>query len=187
MNTILGYPTNDLSAPLPFGWTGWGNIYGFRFMFILFSLVGTSLFSNLFLTTKADAASNQVQLLEIPTSSGNSPQTLTFPIYEQEGIQYFSAGLGKEERTLKYPSFPLKLIFVEGDRAYLASVSVQLTSKDGTIRISIPGEEVEGPWLFVKAPIGTYVINVSHSNGTTIEKTINLTTDQTTVTHFRFP
>ena len=124
---------------------------------------------------------------EIPVAEGGIPTTLTFPLYEQEGIQYFSAGLGKEERRLSYPPFSLKLIFVQGERAYLAGVSIHLVSEDGTRRLKIPGEEVEGPWLFINIPTGTYLVSGTNSNGTTIEKTITVQTEKLTVVHFRFP
>lgn len=68
--------------------------------------------------THVQASSDQVTLLEIPVPSESISKTLTVPVYEQASIQYFSAGLSKEERSLTYPSFSLKLIFVQGERAY---------------------------------------------------------------------
>jgi hypothetical protein len=144
-------------------------------------------FMSSFWVTPIEASSHHVRVLEIPASEGSIPTTLTFPLYEQEGIQYFSAGLGKEERRLNYPPFSLKLIFVQGERAYLAGVSIHLVSEDGMRRFKIPGEEVEGPWLFINVPTGTYLVSGADSNGTTIEKTITIQNDKLTVVHFRFP
>jgi len=132
-------------------------------------------------------SSHQIQTLEIPLHKGSVPKTLTFPLYEQESIQYFSAGLGKEERSLTYPSFSLKLIFVQGERAFLASVSVHIAKEDGTTLLRIPGKEVEGPWLFVNIPEGTYNVSGTNSNGTTVEKIISIQTDKPIVVHFRWP
>ena len=142
---------------------------------------------NIFWVTTVEASSHQVKLLEIPLPKGSIPKTLTFPLYEQNTIQYFSAGLGKEERSLTYPPFPLKLIFVQGERAYLAGVSIHLANKDGTLRLEIPREEVEGPWLFINIPAGTYVISGTDSDGTTIKKTITIQPTKSTVVHFRWP
>jgi hypothetical protein len=156
-------------------------------MFSIFSSFVSSALINTFWVTTVEASSNQVKLLEIPLPTGSIPKTLTFPLYEQESIQYFSAGLGKEERTLTYPPFPLKLIFVQGERAFLARVSVHIAKEDGTQLLRIPGEEVEGPWLFINIPTGTYVVSGTNSDGTTIKKTITVETPKSTVVHFRWP
>ena len=153
---------------------------------ILFSF-SVSLLLNTIVTTKVEAGSQRVKQIEINLPEGTIPKTLKFPVYEQNSIQYFSAGLGKEERSLKFPPFPLKLIFVQGERAYLAGVSILLTNKDGTPLLNIPGNEVEGPWLFINAPIGTYVVNGTNSKGKSIEKTITIKAAEPTIVHFRFP
>ena len=167
--------------------TRWKSVGSF---FVTFSILTSFLSSgliNTFLVTKVEASSNQVKLLEIPLPTGSIPKTLTFPLYEQGSIQYFSAGLGKEERSLRYPPFPLKLIFVKGERAFLAGVSVHIAKEDGTQLLRVPSEEVEGPWLFINIPAGTYVISGTDSDGTTIKKTITVQTTKSTVVHFRWP
>lgn len=165
---------------------GWTNIYGlFVMFFIQISLCSVGLGSISWATTP-ETSSHQVKILEIPLQTGSIPKILTFPVYEQETIQYFSAGLGKEERSLTYPPFPLKLVFVQGERAFLAGVSIQITNEGGT-NFNIPGEEVEGPWLFINLPTGTYVVSGTDSNGTTIKKTITVQIDKSTIVHFRWP
>lgn len=167
--------------------TGWRNIWvcclTLAFQISIFSgaLVNPSW------ATTQETSSHQIQTLEIQTHTGNIPKTLTFPLYEQESIQYFSAGLGKEERSLTYPSFPLKLIFVQGERAFLANVSVHIAKEDGTIFLNIPREEVEGPWLFINIPTGAYIVKGIDSNGTIVVKTLSIQTDKSTVVHFRWP
>jgi len=126
------------------------------------------------------------KFLEIPLEVGSIPDKLRFPLHEQNNIQYFSAGLGKEERSLSYPPYPLKLIFVKGERAFLASVAIDVLQSDGTALISIPGEAVQGPWLFLNLPAGKYVVKATDSGGTTIEKSINLAGKKTTTVHFRW-
>ena len=142
---------------------------------------------NIFWGNHVEASSHQIKVLEISLPTGSIPQTLTFPLYEQGSIQYFSAGLGKEERSLTYPPFSLKLIFVQGERAFLAGVGIRVSQVDGTPLLDIPGEEVEGPWLFMNIPTGTYEVSGTDSTGTTIKKTISVQPDQSTVVHFRFP
>lgn len=187
MNTTPRNPTAFQSAQLDVYRTSWRNVRGLLLMFsILSSFVSSSLINTFWVTT-VEASSHQVKLLEIPLPTGGIPKTLTFPLYEQESIQYFSAGLGKEERSLRYPPFPLKLIFVKGERAFLAGVSVHIAKEDGTQLLTVPGEEVEGPWLFINIPAGTYVISGTDSDGTTIKKTITVQTTKSTVVHFRWP
>jgi hypothetical protein len=187
MNSTPRNPTACPSAQLDVYRISWRNIRSLLLLLsILSSFVAIALINTFWVTT-VEASSNQVKLLEIPLSTGSIPKTLTFPLYEQESIQYFSAGLGKEERSLTYPPFPLKLIFVQGERAFLARVSVQIAKEDGTQLLRIPGEEVEGPWLFINIPTGTYVVSGTDSDGTTINKTIMVETPKSTVVHFRWP
>lgn len=127
------------------------------------------------------------KFLEIPLEGGSIPDKLRFPLHEQNAVQYFSAGLGKEERSLSYPPYSLKLIFVKGERAFLAGVAVEvIRSDDQTMLVSIPGEEVQGPWLFLNLSPGKYVVKATDSGGTTIEKSITLSGKKTTPVHFRW-
>ena len=126
------------------------------------------------------------KFLEIPLKKGSIPDKLKFPLHEQNAVQYFSAGLGKEERSLSYPPYSLKLIFVKGERAFLAGVAVEVIKPDQTTLVSIPGEEVQGPWLFLNLSPGKYVVKATDSGGTTIEKSITLTGEKTTPVHFRW-
>ena len=137
--------------------------------------------------TTQETSSHQIKTLEIQLHTESLPKTFTFPLYEQESIQYFSAGLGKEERRLEYPPFPLKLIFVKGKRAFLARISVNIAKEDGTILLKIPGEEVAGPWLFINLPMGTYIVSGIDSNGTIVKKAISIQTDKPIIVHFRWP
>lgn len=133
------------------------------------------------------ASPHQTSTLEIPLQGDTIPQTMAFPLYEQEGIRYFSAGVGKEERSLSYPPYSLKLIFVEGDRAFLTGVSLEIQKEDASTTISIPADEVQGPWMFIDAPKGNYSIKATSSSGKTIERMVKITGHASTVVHFRWP
>ena len=133
------------------------------------------------------ASPHQTSKLEIPLQGGAIPQTMTFPLYEQEGIRYFSAGVGKEERELSYPPYSLKLILVQGERAFLAGVSFEIHKEDGSTAISIPAEEIQGPWVFINAPKGKYSIKATSSSGKTLERKVEIKGNASSVVHFRWP
>ena len=137
--------------------------------------------------TTGETSEHLSKYLDIPLGDETIPKKLHVPVYEQNSIQYFSAGLGKEERSLSYPPYPLKLIFVKGERAFLAGIAIEVLHQDQKSLISIPGEEVQGPWLFLNLSAGKYVVKATDSNGTTLEKSINLTAKDTTSVHFRWP
>ncbi|MDX1412470.1 MAG: hypothetical protein R3351_09955 [Nitrospirales bacterium] len=133
------------------------------------------------------ASPEQVNTLEIPLNGESIPKTLTFPVYEQEGIRYFSAGMGKEERSLSYPPHSVKLIFVKGPRAFLAGVTVDIYKSDGSLLVNIPSEKVQGPWLFLTMPNGKYSIKATDSQGVTIKKSLTIQGKASSVIHFRWP
>ncbi len=187
MIAISTKPTGYSSTLFNFYQAVWRHVRHVAFSCSIVMWVLSSSVATVFSVTTVEASSHHVKVLEIPLAAEGIPKTLRFPLYEQQSIQYFSAGLGKEERSLTYPPYPLKLIFVRGERAFLAGVSIHLMNEDGTLRLKIPGEDVEGPWLFIKIPTGTYVVSGTDSNGTSIKKTITVQTDTTTVVHFRFP
>lgn len=111
----------------------------------------------------------------------------TIPVHRSGGIRYFSAGVGLEERQAEYPTFPLKVIFVAGPRAYLSKVSVTITNESGTVRVDIPSDDVNGPWLFADLPAGTYRIE-GVNRGDRVELTgIRVTEGKTRTVYLRWP
>ena len=136
---------------------------------------------------ETNGTTKQVKTLEIPFTKGTLQKIYRFPVYEQGPIQYFSAGLGKEERSLTYPAFPLKLVFVQGERAFLAGVSVEISKNDGPELVRIPGKDVEGPWLFVNIPTGTYTVKATTAHGHILKKTVTIQTTSSSIIHFRWP
>ena len=124
-------------------------------------------------------------ILEVPSSTDEI--TLKFTLYEAKDVQYFSAGVGIEERRAVYPQYPLKLILVQGIRAFLAEVNISITKSDGTPLVKIPSEHVMGPWVFINLPSGSYTISATDSNQRTIERKVRVEGTQTRVVHFRWP
>jgi len=90
----------------------------------------------------------------------------SLPLHQAEGVRYFSAGVGLEERAAEYPPFSLKLIFTEGGKPFLAGVDVTIQPAKGGTAIRIPREQVEGPWLFMDLPSGIYDISANHAGRT---------------------
>lgn len=85
-----------------------------------------------------------------------------FPLHQSGKIRYFSAGVGLEERQAEYPPFSLKLVFTAGGKPYLTGVEVTIRTVQGETAASIPKEQIEGPWLFVDLPSGTYNITATY-------------------------
>jgi hypothetical protein len=86
----------------------------------------------------------------------------TLPLHQVGTFRYFSAGVGLEERAAEYPPFPLKLVFTAGGRPYVSGVSVTIQSTKGGTALTIPQDQVEGPWLFVDLPAGDYDVTATY-------------------------
>lgn len=84
------------------------------------------------------------------------------PLHRAGDVRYFSAGIGFEERSIQYPPFPLKLIFTAGGKPFLSGVSVTIQPVNGGGAVTIPREQVEGPWLFVDLAPGVYDVTAIH-------------------------
>ena len=123
-------------------------------------------------------------VLEVPSS--DKEVKLTFTLYKVNHVQYFSAGVGVEERNASYPAYPLKLIFVQGERAFLAGVTISITQSDGSSLANIPSEHVMGPWLFVDLPTGTYTVTATDPRQRNMKKEVRVGEGGTRVVHFRW-
>ena len=88
--------------------------------------------------------------------------TSYLPLYRAGNIRYFSAGVGVEERQAEYPHFSLKVVFTAGGKPYLTGVDVTIQPQKKGSAIIISREQVEGPWLFVDLPTGTYDISAMY-------------------------
>ncbi|HEV2173183.1 MAG TPA: carboxypeptidase-like regulatory domain-containing protein [Nitrospira sp.] len=101
------------------------------------------------------------EFLELEQSNGQVIKDY-LPLYRAGGVRYFSVGVGLEERQAQYPPFSLKLVFTAGGKPYLAGVDVTIQPAKGAAAITISREQVEGPWLFVDLPPGTYDISATY-------------------------
>ena len=114
--------------------------------------------------------------IETGTAQG-SPLMESIPIHRAGRVRYFSAGVGLAEREATYPSFPLKIMFVAGQKAYLSRVAVTISDRHGTALVQIPAEHVTGPWLFVDLPAGTYTIGGRIENQANAHTSVNVAAD----------
>jgi len=127
------------------------------------------------------------KFLELEEQGSGKVQKGFLPLYHVEGVRYFSAGVGMEERAVEYPPFGLKLVFTAGGKPFLAGVDVTIQWADGAAVTHIPGEQVEGPWLFVDLSPGTYDISASHAGRTQGLKGIKLEEGKQKTVHLRWP
>jgi hypothetical protein len=111
----------------------------------------------------------------------------TLPLYRAGSIRYFSAGVGIEERSAEYPPFSLKLVFTAGGKPFLAGVAVTIQPAKGGAPISISPDHVNGPWLFVELPPGTYHLTATHADRTQGLKGVTVEGGKMKTVHLRWP
>ena len=122
--------------------------------------------------------------LEIPTDIG--PQKEVIPLYRSGTIRYFSAGIGQVEREATYPPFSLKLVFTAGGKPFVTGVTVTLRAAKGATVVTVPGEQVTGPWLFIDLPEGTYELVATLGGQKQQVKGITITRGHVTTQHVRW-
>lgn len=103
-------------------------------------------------------------VLELSHEADGRTVVDVLPLHQVGNVRYFSAGVGVEERAAEYPPFPLKLVLTAGGKPFLAGASVSIKAAKGGTALTIPKEQVEGPWLFVDLPPGLYDLTATHGN-----------------------
>lgn len=111
----------------------------------------------------------------------------TLPVYHAGSVRYFSAGIGIEERSAQYPPFSLKLVFTAGGKPFLAGVAVTIQPAKGGPPIDIPRDHVNGPWLFVELPSGTYHLTAIHADQTQNLKGVTVEGGKMKTVYLRWP
>ena len=124
------------------------------------------------------------EFLELSHQADGRTVVDLLPLHRAGGIRYFSAGVGLEERMAEYPPFSIKMVFTAGGKPFLSGVAVTIHPAKGGAAVTIPQEQVEGPWLFVDLAPGVYDVMATHRDskqglkGITVEagkqKTIHL-------------
>jgi hypothetical protein len=129
---------------------------------------------------------NSGKVLELEQRVNGRVVKHDLPLHQAGGVRYFSAGVGLEERTAVYPPFPLKLVFTAGGKPFLVGVDVTIQPVEGGAAIRIAREQVDGPWLFVDLPSGTYDIAASQAGRTQGLKGIEVEVGKQKTVHLRW-
>lgn len=124
--------------------------------------------------------------IELESRGEDGLSRTTIPIYRSGDIRYFSAGVGKDEREADYPPFSLKLVFVAGARPFLSQVAVAIADQKGTEVLTVPKEQVAGPWLFVDLPPGRYRVTAARDGQTQTLARVVVKQGGTTTAHLRW-
>ena len=126
------------------------------------------------------------ELLELEYQVNGQRSKGSLPLYRTEGVRYFSAGVGIEERSAEYPPFSLKLVFTAGGKPFLTGVAVTIQSAKGGPPINIPRDHVNGPWLFVDLPSGTYHLTAVQADRTESLKGVKVEAGKTKTVYLRW-
>ena len=97
---------------------------------------------------------------------------LPVPIQNYEGIKYYSAGVGIEERKSLPQRFPLKVVFATDRRNLLCDAAVTISAKGKTV---FQSRAENGPWLIVDLPPGTYDVVAVQDGATKSAKGVKIT------------
>ncbi|MEK7235983.1 MAG: hypothetical protein AAB242_05140 [Nitrospirota bacterium] len=127
------------------------------------------------------------ELLELEYQVNGQRSKGSLPLYRADGVLYFSAGVGIEERSAEYPPFAMKLVFTAGGKPFLTGVAVTIQSAKGGPPINIPRDHVNGPWLFVELPSGTYHLTAIHADRTQGLKGVRVEAGKTKTVYLRWP
>jgi len=127
------------------------------------------------------------EFLELEDQSTRQTVKDFIPLYRAGTIPYFSAGVGVEERRAEYPPFSLKLVFTAGGKPYLTGVDVTFRTEKGEgTPITISHEQINGPWLFIDLPSGTYDISAMYGDQKQDVRAIKIVEGHQKTVHLRW-
>ncbi len=125
--------------------------------------------------------------LEIEYRADGETWKDVLPVYRSGDVRYFSAGVGLAERHAEYPAFPLKIVLTAGGKAFAARADVHIVQTNGDTTLSIPADQVTGPWLFVDLPAGEYTITGNRGGATQQQTRVRVEIGAVRTVHLRFP
>lgn len=73
-----------------------------------------------------------------------------------QGITYACTGVAESKEDPKWKTYPLKLMFTAGSRAYVSEVNVSIQDSTGKVVLKV---QCDAPWLLAKLKPGTYSVS----------------------------
>lgn len=113
------------------------------------------------------AAIGFVMLVGLAWGQGDIPRLVE---KSQGEVKYVSGGVGLEEREyLKsvQSNYNLKLVFAVKTKEYLSDVRVVIQDPKGKTYLNTTSD---GPWMLIKVPEGSYIVQATVSGETLAEK-----------------
>jgi hypothetical protein len=107
----------------------------------------------------------------LPAAAAAAEAELPVPIQSYEGIRYYSAGVGIDERAALPQRFPLKVVFSTDKRNLLCDAAVTISSGGKTV---FQSRAENGPWLIVDLPPGTYDVVAVQDGAAKSAKSVKL-------------
>jgi hypothetical protein len=99
----------------------------------------------------------------LPASAQNAGVAGGDPILEANGIKYACAGIGKVSRNdLRWPAFPVKLVFAAANGDFLGDPDVTVTDASGKTVFSA---QCNGPWVLIELAPGSYKVHATGQKG----------------------
>lgn len=101
-----------------------------------------------------------------------------------QGISYACTGVGESKEDPKWNSYPLKLMFTAGTRAYVSEVDVTIRDSAGSTVLQV---NCDAPWLLARLKPGTYSVNAKADGGSTKSASVSVPASGQNSLAIRFP
>jgi hypothetical protein len=79
-----------------------------------------------------------------------------------QGITYACTGVGESKEDPKWKTYPLKLMFTAGTRAYVSEVKVKIQDGSGQTVLDV---NCDAPWLLARLKPGSYSVTAQADGG----------------------
>ncbi len=110
-------------------------------------------------------------VVNLPVGLFAADTELPVPVQQYEGIRFYSAGVGIEERRQVPQLYPLRVIFRTDRGHLLCEADVTISAAGKTV---FRGRAQNGPWLVVDLPPGSYDITAVQDGTSKTAKGVRL-------------
>lgn len=107
----------------------------------------------------------------LPAGLSAADAELPVPVQQYEGIRFYSAGVGIDERRTLAQLYPLKVVFRTDRGNLLCDADVTIAAAGKTV---FRGRAQNGPWLIVDLPPGSYDITAVQDGKSKAAKGVKL-------------